>query len=192
MRHTCKACLKVILELPRNEATVQAETAKDVPRADTSQFRDISRAMHVRPQVTLNAREVDLVLGLLTRDSHVHLSRFSSISGTDFVSLLDNAIESILDPTETVTARDTGTTITTSETSSVTVTGATSSFSSSQSGAAIQSKAFVAYCSKNTELQNVFVPQPLQSLVVQPLVMAVDADGNEIGQRCGQSMDPPF
>ena len=99
VRHTCKACLKVILELPRNEATVRESTAKDVSRADTSQFRDISLAMHVRPQTTLNAREVDLVLGLLTRDAHVHLSRFSSISGTDFVSLLDDAIESILDPT---------------------------------------------------------------------------------------------
>ena len=64
VRHTCKACLKVILELPRNEATVRESTAKDVSRADTSQFRDISRAMHVRPQMTLNAREVDLVLGL--------------------------------------------------------------------------------------------------------------------------------
>ena len=63
--------------------------------------------MHVRPQMTLNAREVDLVLGLLTRNVHVHLSRLSSISGTDFVSLLDDAIESILDPTETVTARNT-------------------------------------------------------------------------------------
>ena len=45
--------------------------------------------MHVRPQMTLNAREVDLVLGLLTRNVHVHLSRFSAISGTDFVSLLE-------------------------------------------------------------------------------------------------------
>ena len=96
VRHTCKACLKVILELPRNEATVRESTAKDVSRADTSQFRDISRAMHVRPQMTLNAREVDLVPGILTRNAHVHLSRFSTISGTDFVSLLDDAIESIL------------------------------------------------------------------------------------------------
>ena len=64
VRHTCKACLKEKLELPRNEATVRESTAKDVSRADTSQFRDISRAMHVRPQMTLNAREVDLVLGL--------------------------------------------------------------------------------------------------------------------------------
>ena len=118
VRHTCKACLRVILELSRNESTVRESTAKDVSRADTYQFRDISRAMHVRPQMTLNAREVDLVLGLLTRNVHVHLSRFSSISGTDFVSLLDDAIESILDPTETVTARNTGTTITTSDTSS--------------------------------------------------------------------------
>ena len=92
VRHTCKACLKVILELPRNEATVRESTAKDVSRADTSQFRDISRAMHARPQMTLNAREVDPVLGLLTRHAHVHLSRFSSISGTDFVCLLDDAI----------------------------------------------------------------------------------------------------
>ena len=138
VRHTCKACLKVILELPRNKATVQKSTAKDVSGADTSQFRDTSCAMHVRPQMTLNAREVDLVLGLLTRNVHVHLSRSSSISGTDFVSLLDDAIESILDPTETVTARNTGTTITTSDTSS----GATSSLSASQSGTATQSKAF--------------------------------------------------
>ena len=188
MRHTCKACLKVILELPRNEATVRESTAKDVSRADTSQFRDISRPMHVRPQMTLNAREVDLVLGLLTRNVHVHLSRLSSISGTDFVSLLDDAIESILDPTETVTARNTGTTITTNDTSS----GATSSLSASQSGAATQPKAFVAYCSNNTELQNVFVSQPPQLLAVQTLVMAVDADGNEIGQRCDQSLDSPF
>ena len=188
VRHTCKACLKVILELPHNEATVRESTAKDVSRADTSQFRDISRAMHVRPQMTLNAREVDLVLGLLTHNVHVHLSRFSSISGTDFVSLLDDAIESILDPTETVIARNTGTTITTNDTSS----GAASSLSASQSGAATQSKAFVAYCSNNTELQNVFVPQPTQLLTVQTLVMAVDADGNEIGQRCDQSLDSPF
>ena len=172
VRHTCKACLKVILELPRNEATVRAGTAKDVSRADTSQFRDISRAMHVRPQMTLNAREVDLVLGLLTRNGHVHLSRFSSISGKDFVGLLDDAIESILDPTETLTARNTGTTTTTNDTSSVIVTEAASSLSASQSGTAIQSKAFVAYCSNNTELQNVFVPQPPQLLAVQTLVMA--------------------
>ena len=137
MRYTCKACLKVILDLPRNEATVRAGTAKDDSRADTSQLRDISRAMHVRPQMTLNAREVDLVLGFLTRYAHVHLSRFSSISGTDFVSLLDDAIERILDPTETVTARNTGTTIATNDTSSVTVTGATSSLSASQSGTAV-------------------------------------------------------
>ena len=78
------------------------EVAKDVSRADTSQFRDISRAMHVRPQMTLNARAVDLVLGLLTRNVHVRLSRLPPITGTDFVSLLDDAIESILDPTETV------------------------------------------------------------------------------------------
>ena len=188
VRHTCKACLKVIPELPRNEATVRESTAKDVSRADTSQFRDISRAMHVRPQMTLNAREVDLVLGLLTSNAHVHLSRFSSISGTDFVSLLDDAIDSILDPTETVTARNTGTTITTNDTSS----GATSSLSASQSGAATQSKAFVAYCSNNTELQHIFVSQPPQLLAVQTLVMAVDADGNEIGQRCDQSLDSPF
>ena len=166
VRHTCKACLKDILELPRNEATVRAVTAKDVSRADTSQFRDISRAMHVRPQMTLNAREVDLVLGLLTRNAHVHLSRFSSISGTDFVSLLDDAIESILDPTETVTARNTGTMITTNDTSSATITGAASSLSASQSGTATQSKAFVAYCWNNTELQNVFVSQPPQLLAV--------------------------
>ena len=158
VRHTCKACLKVILELPRNEATVRAGTAEDVSRADTPQFRDISRAMHVRPQMTLNAREVDLVLVLLTRNAHVHLSRFSSISFTDFVCLLDDAIESILDPTGTVTARNTGTTISTNDTSS----GAASSLSASQSGTAIQSKAFVPYCSNNTELQNIFAQEPPQ------------------------------
>ena len=53
-------------------------------------------------------------------------------------------------------------------------------------------QAFVAYCSNNTELQNVFVSQPPQLLAVQTLVMAVDADGNEIGQRCDQSLDSPF
>ena len=127
-------------------------------------------------------------LGLLTRNVHVHLSRLSSISGTDFVSLLDDAIESILDPTETVIARNTGTTITTNDTSS----GAASSLSASQSGTATQSKAFVAYCSNRTELQNVFVSQPPQLLAVQTLVMAVDADGNEIGQRCDQSLDSSF
>ena len=95
VRHTCKECLKVILELPRNEASVRESAAKDVSRADTSQFRDISRVMHAR-QMTLNAREVDLVLGLLTRNAHVHLSRFSSISGTDFVSLLDDGIRTRL------------------------------------------------------------------------------------------------
>ena len=89
--------------------------------------------------MTLNAREVDLVQGLVTRNAHVHLSRFSSISGTDFVGLLDDAIESILEPTETLTARNTGTTTTTNDTPSVSVTGATSSLSASLSGAAIQS-----------------------------------------------------
>ena len=107
---------------PRNKTTVRAGTAKDVSRTDISQFRDISRAMHVRPQMTLNAREVDLVLGLLTRNARVHLSRFSSISGADFVGLLDDAIESILEPTQTVTVRNTGTTTTTNGTSSVSVT----------------------------------------------------------------------
>ena len=128
------------------------------------------------------------MLGLLTRNAHVHVSRFSSISGTDFVSLLDDAIESILDPTETVTARNAETTITTNDTSS----GAASSLSASHPGAATQSKAFVAYCPNNTELQNAFVSQPPQLLAVKTLVMAVDADGNEIGQRCDQSLDSPF
>ena len=90
VRHTCKACLKVVLELPRNEATVRAGTAKDVSRTDTSQFRDISRAMHVRPQMTLNARQEDLVLGRLPhvmhmficRDSHRYLVRFSLVCST--------------------------------------------------------------------------------------------------------------
>ena len=172
-----------MLELPRNEATVRESTAKDVSRADTSQFRDITRAMHVRPEMTLNAREVDLVLGLLTRNVHVHLSRLSSISGTDFVSLLDDAIESILNPTETVTARNAETTITTNDTSS----GATSSLSASHPGAATQSKAFVAYCSNNTELQNA----SYHSLTTQTLVMAVGADGNEIDEQCDQSLDSP-
>ena len=78
--------------------------------------------------------------------------------------------------------------MTTNDTSS----GATSSFSASQSGTAFKSKAFVAYCSNNTELQNVVVPQPPQLVAVQTLVMAVDADGNEIGERCDQSLDCPF
>ena len=182
----------VVLELPRTEAAVRAGTAKEVPRADLPQFRDVSRAMHVRPQVTLNAREVDVLLGLLTRDAHAHLSRFSSISVTEFVGLLDDAIESILEPTETVTVRNIGTTTMTNDTSFVSVTGATSSLSASQSGSASQSKACVAYCSSDTELQSAFVSQPPQPLFVQPLVMAVDADGNEIGQQRGQSMDPPL
>ena len=117
----------------------------------------------------------------ICRDSHRSLVRISLVC-------IHDAIESILDPTETVTARNTGISITTNDTSSVTVTGAASSLSASQSGTAIQSKAFVAYCSNNTELQNVFVPQPPQLLAVQTLVMAVDADGNEIG---GQSEPPP-
>ena len=66
VRHTCKACLKVVLELLRNDAAVREGTAKEVSRAETPQFRDVNRAMHVRPQVTLNELEVDLVLGLLT------------------------------------------------------------------------------------------------------------------------------
>ena len=80
----------------------------------------------------------------------------------------------------------------TNDTSFVSVTGATSSLSASQSGAASQSKAFVAHCPSNTELQRAFVSQPPQPLFVQPLVMAVDADGNEIGQQRGQSMEPPL
>ena len=131
--HTCKACWKVVLELPRNEAAVRAGTAKEIPRADRPQFRDVSRAMHVRPQVTLNAREVEVVLGLLTRNGHAHLSRFSSISGTEFVGLLDDAIESILEPTENMNLWNTGTTTITNDTSFVSGTGATSSSSSSQS-----------------------------------------------------------
>ena len=104
----------------------------------------------------------------ICRHSHRSLVRIS-------VSLLDDAIESILDPTETVTARNTGTTITTNDTSS----GANIIIvSGPKSGTAIQSKTFVAYWSNNTELQNVFVPQPPQLLAVQTLVMAVDADGN--------------
>ena len=79
----------------------------------------------------------------------------------------------------------------TNDTSFVSVASATSSLSASQSGVATQPKAFVAYCSNNTELQSFFVPQPLQSLVVQPLVMALDADGNEIGQQRGQLMKLP-
>ena len=80
----------------------------------------------------------------------------------------------------------------TNDTSFVSVTGATSSLSASQSGAASQSKAFVAYCSRNIELQSAFESQPPQPLFAQPLVMAVEADGNEIGQQRGQSMEPPL
>ena len=149
------------------------------------QFLKFVVNLHTPPNESMDSTDE---FSLSTRDAHVQLSRFSSISGTDFVSLLDDAIESILDPTETVTARNTGSTITTNDTSS----GATSSLSASQSGTAIQSNAFVAYCSNNTELQNVVVPQPPQLLAVQTLVMAVDADGNEIGQRCDQSLDSPF
>ena len=192
MRLTCKACLKVVLELPRNEAAVRAGRAKETPRADWPQFRDVSRSMHVRPQVTLNALEVEVVLGLLTRNAHAHLSRFSSISGTEFVGLLDDAIESILEPTENMNGWNTGTTTKTNDTSVVSGTEATSSLSVSPSGAARQSKAFVAYCSNNTELQSAFVSQSPQPLFVRPLVMAVDADGIENDQQQGQSMEHPF
>ena len=126
VRHTCKVCLKVVLELPRTEAAVRAGTAREDPRADTLHFRDISHAMHVRPQVTLNARGVGVVLGLLTRNAHAHLLRFSSISGTEFVDLLDDAIESIFEPTENMNGWNTGTTTMTNDTSFVSVTAATS------------------------------------------------------------------
>ena len=95
---------EVVLELPRNKVAVRAGTAKEIPRADRPQFRDVSRAMHVRPQVTLNAREVEVVFGLLTRNAHAHLSRFSSTSGTEFVGLLNDANESILEQTENTIA----------------------------------------------------------------------------------------
>ena len=116
----------------------------------------------------------------ICRDYHRSLVRISSVCST--MRLRASWIRLRL------TARNTGTTITTNDTSS----GATSSLSASQSGTAIQSKAFVAYCSNNTELQNVFVPQPPQLLAVQTLVMALDADGNETGQRCDQSLDSLF
>ena len=121
------------------------------------QFRDVSRAMHVRPQVTLNAHEVEVVLGLLTRNVHDHWSRISSISGTEFVGFFDDAIESILEATENMNLWDTDITTMTNDTSSVSDTGATSLLSASQSGATRQSKAFVSYCSNNTELQSFFV-----------------------------------
>ena len=192
VRHSCKACLKVVLELPRNEAAVRPGTAKKIPRADRPQFRDVNRAMHVRPQVTLNAREVEVVLGLLTRNAHAHLSRFLSISDTEFVGLLDDAIGSILEPTENMNLWYTGTTTMTNDTSFVSGTGATSSLSATQSGAAGQSKAFVAYCSNITELQSAFVSQSPQPLFVRPLVMAVEADGNEIDQQHSQPMERPL
>ena len=152
VRLTCKACLKVVLELPRNEAAVRAGRAKETPRADRPRFRDVSRAMHVRPQVTLNALEVEVVLGLLTRNAHAHLSRFSSISGTEFVGLLDDAIESILEPTENLNGWNTGATTMTNDTSFVSGTEAKSSAS--------HSKAFIAYCSNKTEVQSAFCENP--------------------------------
>ena len=97
----------------------------------------------------------------ICRDSHRSLVRISLVCST--MRLRASWIRPRL------TARNTGTTITTNDTSSVTVTGAGSSLSASQSGTAIQSKAFVAYCSNNTELQNVFIPQPPQFLAVQTL-----------------------
>ena len=75
-----------------HEAAVRAGTAEDVSRADVPQFRDVSRAMHVRPQVTLDAREV-------ARDARAYLSRFSSIIGAQVVGLVDDSIESKLEPT---------------------------------------------------------------------------------------------
>ena len=126
------------------------------------------------------------MLRLLPRNAHAHLSRFSSISGAEFVGFLDDAIESIVEPTENVNARNTGTTTMTNDTSFVSFTGATSSLSASQS------KAFVAYCSSNTELQGAFVSQPPQPLFVRPLVMVLHADSNEIEQKHGQSMEHPL
>ena len=177
VRHTCKACLKVILELPGNEATVRESTAKDVSRADTSQFRGISRAMHVRLQTTLNARQVDLVLGLLTRNVHVHLSRLTSISGTDFVSLLNGAIESILDPTETVTARNTGTTMTTNDTFWSDIINVSESVRNRDP---IESLCCIL-------LEQHGAPECFRTTaatvagIKKTVVMAVDVDGNEIG-----------
>ena len=91
--------------------------------------------------------------------------------------------ESILDPTETVTARKTGTTITTNDTSS----GATSSLSTSQSGAATQSKAFVAFL-----LEQHGAPECFRITAATVAGSTNVSDGNEIGQRCDQSLDSSF
>ena len=49
VRHLCKACLKVIPELSRNEATVRESAAKDVSRADTSiSLTSVARCMYDR------------------------------------------------------------------------------------------------------------------------------------------------
>ena len=76
-----------------------------------------------------------------------------------------------------VTVRDTGNATMTNDTSFASVTGATSSLS----------KAFNAYCSNNCELQSAFVSQS-----PQPLVIAVEADANEIGQQRSHLMEPPL
>ena len=122
---------------------------------------------------------------LICHDSHRSLAQNSLVCST-------MQCESILEPTENMNLWNMGTTTMTNDTSFVSGTGATSSFSASQSGAARQSKAFVAYCSNNTELQSAFVSQSPQPLFVRPLVMAVDADGNEIDQQQGQSMEHPL
>ena len=76
---------------------------------------------------------------------------------------------------------------------SVTVTGAASSLSASQSGTAIQSKAF-----RRVLLEQHGAPECFRTTAatvagsIQSLVMAVDVDGNEIGQRCDQSLDSAF
>ena len=111
VRHICKVCVKVDPELLRNQAAVRTRTIKAILRVDRPQFRDVSRAMHVRPQVTLNAREVEVVFGLLTRNAHANLSRFP-----EFVGLLDDAIESILEPTENMNMWNMGTTTMTNDT----------------------------------------------------------------------------
>ena len=53
-------------------------------------------------------------------------------------------------------------------------------------------KPLLRFCSNNTELQSAFVSQSPQPLFVRPLVMAVYADGNEIDQQQGQSMEHPL
>ncbi len=69
-------------ELPRSDAETRRTVAKEV----------VSRAMTVRPHITMSQGDVNVVLGLYTRNVHAHPSRFGTISGTEETALLYDLI----------------------------------------------------------------------------------------------------